>query len=63
MEIKKDEKVVITGKKICYVVGILSAISGFYWLIRALAYDDTNLIAILSSFVISMFLTQYARKR
>lgn len=36
MEIKKDKKVIITGKNICFVVGILSLIVGVYWLIRAL---------------------------
>lgn len=63
MEIKKDKKVIITGKKVCLVVGILSGIFGIYWLARALFYDDTNLPAILSSIAIALFLTLYAQKR
>ncbi len=41
---------------ICLVAGILSLIVGVYWLIRALFYDDTNLIAMLSSICIAIYL-------
>ena len=63
MEIKKDKKVIITGKKACLVAGILSGICGLYWLAKALFYDETNLPAILSSIAISLYLTLYAQKR
>ncbi len=63
MEIKKGKKIIITGKTICLVTGILSLIVGVYWLIRALFYDDTNLIAILSSICIALYLITYAGKR
>ncbi len=63
MEIKKDKKVIITGKKVCLVAGILSGICGLYWLAKALFYDETNLPAILSSIAISLYLTLYAQKR
>lgn len=62
MEIKKDKKTVITGKKVCMIVGILSAICGFYWLIKALFYDETELAPMLSCFAIALFLTLYAQK-
>lgn len=63
MEIKNDNKVVITGKKACMVAGILSGLCGIYWLIKALFYENTNLPAILSSIAIALFLTLYAQKR
>lgn len=63
METKNDNKVVITGKKVCMVAGILSGLCGIYWLIKALFYEDTNLPAILSSIAIALFLTLYAQKR
>lgn len=63
MEIKKDKKVIITGKNICFVAGILSLIVGVYWLIRALFYDDTNLIVMLSSMCIALYLITYAGRR
>lgn len=63
MEIKKDKKVIITGKKVCLVAGILSGVCGLYWLAKALFYDETNLPAILSSIAISLYLTLYAQKR
>ncbi len=62
MEIKNDTKVIITGKKICLVAGILAGICGIYWLVKALFYDDTNLPAILSSIPMALFLTLYAQK-
>lgn len=63
MEIKKDRRVVISGRSICMVVGILSAICGIYWLVKASFCDETNLPALLSSIVIALFLTLYAAKR
>lgn len=63
MEIKNNKKVIITGKKVCMVAGILSGICGIYWLAKALFYYDTNLPAILSSIAMAMFLTLYAQKR
>ena len=63
MEIKKDKKVIITGKNICLVVGILAGICEIYWLIKALFYDDTNLPALLSSIAFALLLTLYAQKR
>lgn len=63
MEIKKDKKVIITGKNICFVAGILSLIVGVYWLIRALFYDDANLIVMLSSMCIALYLITYAGRR
>jgi len=63
MEIKNNKKVIMTGKKICLVAGILSGICGVYWLVKALFYDDTNLPAILSSIAMALFLTLFAQKR
>lgn len=60
---KKYKNTVVTGRQVCLVAGIIAAVCGFYWLVRALAYDDTNLFALLSSIVISLFLTLSAGKR
>lgn len=63
MEIKKDKTVIITGKKICLVAGIVVGFCGIYWLYKALFFDDTELAPMLSSFAISLFLTLFAQKR
>lgn len=63
MEIKNDKKIVVTGKTICMIAGILAAICGVYWLVKALFYDETNLPAILSSIALSLFLTLYSHKK
>lgn len=63
MEIRNNKKVIITGKKVCLVAGILSGICGLYWLAKALFYDDSNLPALLSSIAIALFLILYAQKR
>lgn len=63
MEIKNDKKVIIAGRKVCLVAGILSGICSIYWLAKALFYDESNLSAILSSIAIALFLTLYAQKR
>lgn len=63
MEIKNNKKVIITGKKVCMVAGILAGICGIYWLVKAIFHEDTNLPALLSCFSIALFLTLYAQKR
>lgn len=63
MKIKNNKGITITGKKVCMVVGILAGICGIYWLIRALFYNDTELVPMLSSFAIALFLTLFAQKR
>lgn len=35
MEIRNNRRVILIGKKVCLVAGILSAICGIYWLVRA----------------------------
>lgn len=62
MEIKNNKKVIITGKKVCTIAGILAGICGIYWLAKALFYDDTNLPALLSSFAMALFLTLYVQR-
>lgn len=62
MEIKNDNKTIITGRKICMAVGMLSAICGIYWLVKALFYDEAELEPMLLSFAISLLLTVYAQK-
>lgn len=63
MEIKNGKKVVITGRDICFVVGIVTLAVGIYWLVRALLFDDTNLPAMLSSISCALFLLLYVCKR
>lgn len=63
MEIKNNKEVIITGKKVCLVAGILSGICGLYWMAKALFYEETNLPAILSSIAMALFLTLFAQKR
>ena len=63
MEIKKDKKLVVTGRSICFVAGIISAICGIYWLVQALFFDNTNLPLMLSSLVVALFLTTYSARK
>lgn len=63
MEIKNNKKIVVTGKTICMVAECFSAICALYWFIKALAFNDTNFPAIVSSCAIALFLTYYCGKR
>lgn len=64
MVIKKNNKVLIIGRTICLVAGLLTAVCGIYWIVRALAMDDVDLLSILSSISCSLFLmTYYLRNR
>lgn len=63
MEIKKDNKLVVTGRSICFVAGIISAICGIYWLVQALFFDNSNLPMMLSSLIVALFLTTYSAKK
>jgi|GEM_PF-1873612 len=63
MEIRKNSRIVVTGKSICFVAGIISVLCGLYWLIQAIVYDNTNLPMILSSTAVGLYLTVYATKK
>lgn len=63
MEIRNDKKVIATGKSICLTAGILAAVSGFYWLVKALTEENTNLPALLSSFACALFLILYSIRK
>lgn len=63
MEIKNNKRVIVSGRMICLIAGILTAICGIYWIVKALAFDETNLPAILGSTTIALFLTLYGTKR
>ena len=63
MEIKNNKRVIVSGRMICLIAGILTAICGIYWIVKALVCDETNLPAILGSTTIALFLTLYGTKR
>lgn len=63
MEIKKNDKVVITGKHVCFVAGILSLLCAIYWIVMTLSDGRTNLPALLGSASTSLFLILYATKK
>ena len=58
-----DKKSAVSTRYICIFAGIVCAICGIYWLVRALFFEDTNLSMILSSLCVSMFLFIYANRK
>lgn len=63
MEIKNNRRIIVSGRGVCLVAGIISSLCGLYWLVRALAFDDTNLPAMLSAISCGLLLTLYGRRR
>lgn len=63
MEIKNNKRVIVSGRTFCQIAGILTAICGIYWIVKALVFDETNLPAILGCPTIALFLTLYGTKR
>ena len=63
MENNNDKKSAVSKRYICIFAGIVCTICGFYWLARALFFEDTNLPMILSSICVSMFLFLYANRK
>lgn len=63
MEIKKDNKIVITGKNICLVAGILCVFTAFYWLVQALFFDNFNLPMLMVSACLSLYLIIFSQKK
>lgn len=63
MEIKKNDKIVITGRHICFVAGVLSSLCAIYWIVIALSDGHTNLPALLGSVSTSLLLILYATKK
>ena len=63
MGAEKEKKIRISGRIICFAAGMLSAVAGVYWLIRALFYDDVHLIEMLSIICVALYLFTIAGKR
>lgn len=60
---KKDRKNNCLRKKICFVAGTLSALCLVYWLFRALVFEDVNLIAIISSMCLALYLLMFGLRK
>ncbi len=56
MKIKNKQGVVVTGKTICIIAGIICEACGLYWLVQSLVYGNTDLPAMLSSIFLGFYL-------
>ena len=63
MEIKNNQRIIVCGRTVCLVAGIIAMLCGIYWIVRALMLDDTNLPAMLSAITCGLLLTLYGRRR
>ena len=63
MEIKKDNKIVITGKDICKIVGVIAGLSFLFWLVKALFSDYVNLPILIGSALSTLILFWYAQRK
>lgn len=63
MEIKNNQRIIVSGRTVCLVAGIIAMHCGLYWIVRALMFDDTNLPAMLSAITCGLLLTLYGRRR
>ena len=62
MEIKKDNKIVITGKDICKIVGSIAGLSFLYWLVNALFLDYVNLPILICSAISTLILFWFGKR-
>lgn len=63
MEIKNNQRIIVSGRTVCLVAGIIAMLCGLYWIVRALMFDGTNLPAMLSAITCGLLLTLYGRRR
>ncbi|MDE5629328.1 MAG: hypothetical protein K2I69_07185 [Muribaculaceae bacterium] len=63
MEIKKNNKTLLTGNKICFAAGIILAVCGIYWIVQAIAFNNTHFPELLISVFVSLFLITRGIKR
>lgn len=62
MNLNTEKRILITGKTICLVAGILSAIAFFYWLAKAIFSDSTDIPMLITSAVVSLYLIWYSQR-
>ena len=62
MILKKDKRILITGKTICLVAGITSAIAFFYWLAKAIFSDSTDIPMLITSAIVSTYLLWFSQR-
>ena len=63
MEIKKDNNIIITGKDICKIVGIVAGLSFLFWLVKALFSDYVNLSILIGSALCTLILFWYGQRK
>lgn len=63
MEAENEKKIRKSGRIICLAAGMLSAVAGVYWLIRAIFYEDVHMIEMLSSICVALYLVTIANRR
>lgn len=55
MEIKNNQRIIVSGRTVCLVAGIIAMLCSIHWIVRALMFDDTNLPAMLSAITADSF--------
>ena len=63
MEIKKDNNIIITGKDICKIVGVIAGISFLFWSVKALFSDYFNLPILIGSALGTLILFWYGQRK
>ena len=63
MEIKKDNNIVITGKDICKIVGVITGLSFLFWLMKTLFSDYVNFPILIGSALCTLILFWYAQRK
>ena len=60
---EKENKIIINARTICLVAGILNALCFLYCILETIFYNDPNILAIISSALMSLYFLWFSLKK
>lgn len=55
MEIRKDNKIIITGNKVCMIAGIITALCACYWIFQAVFKGETDILQMIGTILLTIY--------
>ena len=60
---EKENRIIINARTICLVAGILNALCFLYCILETIFYNDPNILAIISSALMSLYFLWFSLKK
>ena len=63
MEIRKDNKIIITGDKVCFIAGIITALCACYWIYQMIFTEEADIPQLVVAILLTIYFLYIGPKR